>query len=30
MKHFNYKGECDICIKALKEELFWATDKWFG
>ena len=32
MEHFSFKGGCGICgctrIKAFKEELAWATDKW--
>ena len=30
MKYFSYKGGCGICVsRHSKEELTWATDKWF-
>ena len=29
MEHFSYSGGCDVTrVKAYKEELAWATDKW--
>ena len=30
MEFFSCKGECGICVlRHLREELAWATDKWF-
>ena len=29
MEYISYSGGCDMtCVKAYKEELAWATDKW--